>query len=123
MTKIYKFGDRDYVRDEVCLSVNKRIFPENKNIAMEYIPIDKSREHYHKVKTEYYLVTKGKGKVKLDGILYDVSEGDVVEISPDTKHKAIKEGGLEMWVVALLGQEVSQELKDNPFTQDNYFLE
>lgn len=47
---------------------------------------------------EIYIIVKGQGQVNIEGEIFDVIEGDVVEISPDYSHSiSCKENEHLLW--------------------------
>ena len=111
MTKIIRLGYLDYAEGHCGNIKNANL--NNIDISVTYLKANKAREHYHKNTTELYYVAKGKGKIKLDDKIHDISEGDLIEISPLTRHKAFSENGLEILVIA------SPALSPS----DNYFVD
>ena len=56
--------------------------------------------HAHEDKEQVYYFTRGRGKMKIDGALYEVGEGDAVHLPPRTKHQLINDG--EDWIEHLI---------------------
>jgi len=110
MTGIINVKDLKYCEGH-CGNI-KKLFGDRKDVSFVYLEVDKAREHYHKITTEFYFVIKGSGKVKLDDKIHDICEGNLVEISPNTRHKAFDENGLEILVVMVPPLEPT----------DNYFV-
>lgn len=59
----------------------------NKNISIDVIESYKGHERYctNKVSTHIYYVLQGSGTFKIDGELYDVKSGDIIEIPNNTE--------------------------------------
>ncbi len=59
----------------------------NENISINVIESYKGHEKYctNKVSSHIYYVLEGNGKFKIDGELYDVEEGDIIEIPKNTE--------------------------------------
>jgi len=89
----------------------KRIFQDD-NVSFVYLNVSQAAEHYHRDTTEYYLVTRGSGKIMLNDEVFGISTGDFIEIPPNTRHKAFDENELEILVVMI--PPLSPE--------DNYFV-
>lgn len=60
-----------------------------------------SRPHYHPYAEETYYILKGKGRMIVDGVQYNVGPGDAMLICPPEKHQIFTDGGddLEFIVV------------------------
>ena len=52
-----------------------------------------ARAHYHRERTEVYVVLEGEGGIELDGSVEAVSPGTVVKIPPGVRHRARGAGG------------------------------
>lgn len=50
-------------------------------------PEGSSRPHYHPSSEETYYIMRGKGKMLIDDVKYDVGPGDTILISPSEKHQ------------------------------------
>lgn len=61
-----------------------------------HLIIDNSREHYHKIMTEYYFVIRGEGEIFLDGESHPIKTGDIVVIPPLVRHTS--KGELEVLI-------------------------
>ncbi|MGQ9589833.1 MAG: cupin domain-containing protein [Planctomycetota bacterium] len=48
-----------------------------------------ARAHFHKRLSEVYFVLEGTGEVELDGRLFPVRPGSVVQIRPGCRHRAV----------------------------------
>lgn len=79
----------------------RKLTGNREDISFTHLNVNISREHYHKKSAEFYYVLKGKGKIKLDDEIYDISEGDLIEILPNTRHNAFDEKDLEILIVAI----------------------
>ena len=60
---------------------------DNKNIGMTYEDVYKGHDKYctNTESTHIYFVISGKGKFKIKDEIYEVEEGNVIEIPPNTK--------------------------------------
>ena len=68
----------------------------------DVVKITTAQEHMHKISTEYYYVLKGEGRLVLGARMYLIKAGYLIEIRPNTWHKAIAEQtGLELLVVGV----------------------
>ncbi len=56
--------------------------------------------HEHEGREQVYYFTEGRGKMKIDGELYDVKEGDAVCVPPRTKHQMINDS--DDWLAHLI---------------------
>lgn len=54
--------------------------------------------HKHRQQEEVYIVIKGNGLLQLDDELLEISEGDIVRVSPDTR-RALKAEGQGLFVI------------------------
>lgn len=43
-------------------------------------------DHYHKVKTEKFILVSGLGMIKLDGVKDDLVQGQMITIEPGVRH-------------------------------------
>src|SRR3954452_5150895 len=50
-------------------------------------------EHYHRLTEELYLVTAGRGRLRIGDEERDVGVGDCAVIPPGARHKIFKHGG------------------------------
>jgi quercetin dioxygenase-like cupin family protein len=64
---------------------------------VSHLVIDNSREHYHKLMTEYYYVIKGTGEIFLDGVAHPIKTGDIIVIPPLVRHTS--KGDLEVLIM------------------------
>jgi len=58
--------------------------------------------HEHEDREQVFYVISGRGKMKVDGAIYDTVEGDAVHIPPRTKHQTINDSDdwLELLVIS-----------------------
>ncbi len=56
--------------------------------------------HDHEDREQVYYFTEGRGKMKLDDVIYDVRDGDAVHIPPKVKHQLINDS--DDWIEHLL---------------------
>ena len=56
--------------------------------------------HSHEDIEQVYYITKGRGKMKIDGEIYEVKEGDAVHLPPNCKHQLINDS--EDWIEHLI---------------------
>ncbi len=81
----------------VCGFRRKLVTGEDTPVAyVSHLVIDNSREHYHKIMTEYYYVLKGAGEIFLDGVAHAIKAGDIVVIPPLVRHTS--KGDLEVLI-------------------------
>jgi len=50
-----------------------------------------NQAHYHKERTEVYHITKGSGKIIINGQVVNVEEGDTILIRPGLVHQILSE--------------------------------
>lgn len=77
----------------------RRTLISSKDTPVAYVShliIDNSREHYHKIMTEYYYVINGSGEIFLDGESHPIKTGDIVVIPPLVRHTS--KGDLEVLI-------------------------
>ena len=46
-----------------------------------------TQEHFHPRAEEIYFITQGQGRIRIDGELRDVRQGDAIAIPPGRRHK------------------------------------
>lgn len=56
--------------------------------------------HEHETKEQIYYFLRGRGKMKIDGEIHEVRDGDAVHLPPKTKHQIINDG--DDWIEHLL---------------------
>ena len=62
----------------------------NSPASIHFVLIQKdSKTHYHKYRTEFYVVLEGEGTIELDGVLVSVKPLTAVHIPPNCRHRAI----------------------------------
>lgn len=70
--------------------------------SFHVVDIDaEARKHYHRKLTEYYFILSGEGHLELNEDMLPVTPGDLVEIPPGVRHRAV--GKLRVLVVVLPG--------------------
>ncbi len=52
-----------------------------------------TQEHYHPRAEEIYYITRGTGRMRIEGELHEVKPGDAIAIPPGRKHKIWNTGG------------------------------
>jgi mannose-6-phosphate isomerase-like protein (cupin superfamily) len=62
--------------------------------------LSETKRHYHNKATEFYYVLEGKLEIDLDGQKGICEQGDLVMITPGTRHKARALGGKARLLVA-----------------------
>jgi mannose-6-phosphate isomerase-like protein (cupin superfamily) len=85
----------------------RRTLISGKDTPVAYVShliIDNSREHYHKIMTEYYYVIRGEGEIFLDGVVSPIKTGDIVVIPPLVRHTS--KGDLEVLIFGAPALEV-----------------
>lgn len=60
-----------------------------------------SKQHYHKVSSESYLILKGIGSLEIDGNQFDLNPGEAVLIQPLEVHKIINNSPEELVFLAV----------------------
>src|SRR5688572_23611080 len=43
--------------------------------------------HYHKIKTEWFVLSTGMARIVLNGTAYDMGIGELWQVPPDTQHE------------------------------------
>ena len=58
--------------------------------------------HEHEDREQVFYITRGRGKMLVDGKTYDTVEGDAVHVPPKTKHQTINDSDdwLELLVIS-----------------------
>ena len=69
-----------------------------------------SQVHYHKKLTEIYYVLAGEGHMELDGERLAIGVGQVVQIKPGCRHRAV--GDLTVIVVSIPAFDAADEWLD-----------
>jgi mannose-6-phosphate isomerase-like protein (cupin superfamily) len=60
----------------------------NQSLAEARLPAGAStQEHYHAKTEEIYFITRGTGRMRIEGEMADVRAGDAIAIPPGKKHK------------------------------------
>jgi mannose-6-phosphate isomerase-like protein (cupin superfamily) len=60
----------------------------NQSLAEARLPAGSStQEHYHTRTEEIYFITKGTGRIRIEGQVREVKPGDAIAIPPGQKHK------------------------------------
>jgi mannose-6-phosphate isomerase-like protein (cupin superfamily) len=60
----------------------------NQSLAEARVPVAGStEEHYHPKAEEIYYITHGRGRIRIEGVLREITVGDAVAISPGQRHK------------------------------------
>ncbi len=59
--------------------------------------------HEHEDREQVFYIPSGRGKMKVDGTIYETVEGDAVHIPPKTKHQTINDSDdwLELLVITV----------------------
>ena len=66
----------------------------NQSLAEARVPVGgATQEHYHGKTEEVYYITHGTGRMRLEGELRDVRDGDAIAIPPGARHKLWNTGG------------------------------
>jgi len=60
----------------------------NQSLAEARLPLGAStQEHYHGKTEEIYFITRGSGRIRIEGEESEVRAGDAIAIAPGQKHK------------------------------------
>src|SRR2546428_12399858 len=60
----------------------------NQSLAEARLPVGAStQEHYHVKAEEIYYITRGQGRIRIDGEMGEVHPGDAIAIPPGKRHK------------------------------------
>ena len=94
-------GNRDASDEQGSCGIRKRILNggEQRQFAVSQVVIEDARPHFHNNTWELYIVQKGQGILKLDGVPMEIKEGDVIEIPPKVVHQAIPDPEMTVLVV------------------------
>jgi uncharacterized RmlC-like cupin family protein len=57
-------------------------------------------DHAHESKEQVYYFTAGRGRMRIDGHLYEVRQGDAVHLPPGTRHQMVNDS--DDWVEHLI---------------------
>ena len=82
----------------------------NQSLAEATIPVGgATTAHYHRRTEELYLVTAGRGRLRLDGEERLLSEGDCALIPPGARHKLTNDGDGPLRVLCACAPAYSDE--------------
>ena len=56
--------------------------------------------HDHDDKEQVYYFTRGRGKMRIDDVIYEVAEGDAVQLPPRCRHQMVNDS--DAWVEHLI---------------------
>ncbi len=77
-------------------------------------PGQATQRHYHERTEEIYFVTKGSGKLEVDGELSNVRPGDAILIAPGAWHTLENDGTSELLILCMCSP---------PYSHDDTFFE
>ena len=81
----------------VCGFRRKLVTGEDTPVAyVSHLVIDNSREHYHKIMTEYYYVLRATARSSSTATPHAIKAGDIVVIPPFVRHTS--KGDLEVLI-------------------------
>ena len=84
---------------------------DDSRVSIHRVEISReAKKHYHGKMTEYYVILDGSGEMELDDDRVTVAPGDLIEIPPGTRHRAL--GQLRVLVVAMPGFNRDDEFFD-----------
>ncbi|MDH5387466.1 MAG: cupin domain-containing protein [Gammaproteobacteria bacterium] len=94
-------SNRDASDEQGSCGIRKRLLDggEQRQFAVSQVVIKDARAHFHNKTWELYIVQKGQGILKLDGVAMEIKEGDVIEIPPKVVHQAIPQPEMTVLVV------------------------
>jgi mannose-6-phosphate isomerase-like protein (cupin superfamily) len=76
---------------EILAPANSSI--KKQSLAEATLPAGKETiEHYHTNTEEIYFILKGKGRIRIDDEIMEISQGDAIGILPGKKHKVWNTG-------------------------------
>jgi mannose-6-phosphate isomerase-like protein (cupin superfamily) len=82
----------------------------NQSLAEATVPVGgATSEHYHRRTEELYLVTAGRGRLRIDGEERTLIEGDCALIPPGARHKLVNEGDGPLRVICACAPAYSHE--------------
>ncbi len=82
----------------------------NQSLAEATIPVGgATTEHYHRVTEELYLVSAGRGRLRVDGEERMIGEGDCALIPPGARHKVFNAGSEPLRIVCACSPPYSDE--------------
>jgi mannose-6-phosphate isomerase-like protein (cupin superfamily) len=82
----------------------------NQSLAEATIPVGgATTAHYHRRTEELYLVTAGRGRLRIDGEERLLVEGDCALIPPGARHKLVNEGDGPLRVLCACAPAYSDE--------------
>jgi mannose-6-phosphate isomerase-like protein (cupin superfamily) len=88
MSAIFRASDKPV---EITCGIMRKIIGKEDCGKVDFADIEvlkETKRHYHKRLTEFYYVLSGALKVELDGKMHEAKQGELVMITPGTKHKA-----------------------------------
>lgn len=89
----------------------------NQSLAEARVPVGGSTlEHYHAATEEIYYITAGTGRMRIEGEICDVKEGDAIAISPGKKHKIWNTGKVVLCILCCCAP--AYEHGDTEITED-----
>jgi mannose-6-phosphate isomerase-like protein (cupin superfamily) len=65
----------------------RELFKSERMSLAEATVYQETRLHFHKTAEEIYYILEGKGVMEIEGEKKEVSEGDIVVIHPEEKHR------------------------------------
>jgi mannose-6-phosphate isomerase-like protein (cupin superfamily) len=82
----------------------------NQSLAEATVPVGgATTEHYHRLTEELYLVTAGRGLLRIDGEERPLGEGDCALIAPGARHKLFNTGEVPLRVLCACAPAYSHE--------------
>lgn len=87
--------------------IKKGIVPKLTNFTQAIFPPGEiAPGHSHQDMFEIFFIEKGQGKIKINGMLHDLKEGDCVVVELEEVHELINSGAEEL-LVTYLGVEIA----------------
>lgn len=72
----------------------------NQSLAEATVPAGgATTEHFHRTSEELYYVTRGRGRIRIDGEERPLRVGDCVVIPPGARHKLLNDGDEELAIL------------------------
>ena len=74
-------ANRDAASEQGSCGIRKKLLTggEQRHFAVSQVVIQNARPHFHRSTWELYIVQKGNGLLELDGVPFEISEGDVID--------------------------------------------
>ncbi len=80
---------------------------QNQSLAQATLaPGQSTSEHLHPRAEEIYFILRGRGRMKIEETLFEVSEGDAIPIPPGQKHRIWNVMGRASWCFCAVARQL-----------------